>query len=187
MVYSATSSGPVGESLRELVAQFDSSVERSLSGCGRTTLLWSAGLDSSLVAWSGRHFAHLAALTLGTEGSHDLRKARQLHSLLDIPWEEHIIDSGDVRRVRRSWGEELDGLREPVRSVVVATILGLESSPERSVVWGQGADELFFGYAHFRRLTLEEAQARQRLDLARLLDFEWPRAQRIAESLGHDL
>ena len=53
--------------------------------------------------------------------------------------------------------------------------------------WGQGADELFFGYAHFRRLTLEEAQARQRLDLARLLDFEWPRAQRIAESLGHDL
>lgn len=173
--------------LDELVAALTASVERSLAGRGKVTLLWSAGLDSSLVGWTGRVSSGLEALTIGVEGSHDLSKARQSHHLLELPWTERVLTREDVRKVRLAWHEELEDLKEPIRSVVVATILGLESSPRRTVVWGQGADELFLGYAHFGRLGSEAARARQRADTALLLDVEWPRAQRIAASLGHEL
>ncbi|HYK93992.1 MAG TPA: asparagine synthase-related protein, partial [Thermoplasmata archaeon] len=55
------------------------------------------------------------------------------------------------------------------------------------LVTGQGADELFHGYAHFRGLSLADRLSRASADLERLTEHEWPRFQRMSAGAGRQI
>jgi asparagine synthase (glutamine-hydrolysing) len=55
------------------------------------------------------------------------------------------------------------------------------------VLCGQGADELFLGYAHFDGLSPADTAKRRQEDLDRLLEDDWPRAVELARSRGKEL
>jgi asparagine synthetase B (glutamine-hydrolysing) len=55
------------------------------------------------------------------------------------------------------------------------------------VAVGQGADELFYGYAHSQGLSPASARDRAQRDWSILEGQEWPRAQRMARGYGLEL
>jgi asparagine synthase (glutamine-hydrolysing) len=151
------------------------------------TLLFSGGVDSGLLAWELRRRAGLSLITIGIRGSPDLRAAEESAALIGTRWMAHEITPSEVREAMRRIQGETAGLPRTSRSVLLALELALVNAPGTTVLCGQGADELFLGYAHFRGLAPGEAAARSETDLRLLLERDWPRSQRLAQRSGRNL
>jgi len=162
------------------------SCRRSTSAAGRVSVLFSGGLDSSLLAWALRERTP-TLVTVGAPGSVDLEAAEEGARLLGLPWVPFEVERTDVAEFLASEQMVVRELHEPARSVFVTTGLALRRVRDPVAVMGQGADELFLGYAHYRGLDPEEARRVSSEDLARLLDADWPRARELARSLEIDL
>lgn len=151
------------------------------------TVLFSGGLDSSLIAWTLRSRPATTLLTVGLPGSPDLAQAETAARQLSLPWTSLVPG---VEELTRSWREAsafVDGATGPNRSVRLAFALALSAARDAHVLCGQGADELALGYAHFESLSVEEAARVQARDLDRLHETEWPAATRWASALGKSL
>ncbi len=162
-------------------------VYAAVEGADRVTVLYSGGVDSSIVAHLARRSAPVTLLCVGTEGAADLAAARAGARALDLPLTESVVSADGIWAAARAFPDELDGLFEPARSVALATAVILRPAPDRRVLWGQGADELFFGYARYRALAPELVRRAAEADLLRLTSADGPRAVRIAGRLGHEL
>ena len=158
-----------------------------VGGSRSLTVLYSGGLDSSLVAWLAKPLTSVRLLVIGAAGSKDPAAARAGAGLLGLPLDEATIVAEDVARALTKFPDEFATLAEPLRSVDVALALALERAGDPRVLVGQGADELFYGYAHFRGLSSEAARARAMQDWRRLVEEEWPRAVRFAGAFAHEI
>ena len=172
-------------------ADLDAAFERSLravrSAPGPLGVLFSGGVDSGLLAWELRFEPGLHLYTVGTRDSSDLAAARDASKALGLPWIEYEVGPSEVLEMNRALQDEFDGVGRVARSVQVAFALALAKSPPRTLLCGQGIDELFGGYAHSRGLPLDAAEHRANQDLAKLLNEDWPRTQRIAARLGRSV
>ncbi|HTZ61468.1 MAG TPA: asparagine synthase-related protein [Thermoplasmata archaeon] len=148
------------------------------------TLLLSGGVDSGLLAWELRNVPALRAITVGMDGSPDLADARASAATIGVDWVPRTLSAEDVRRARSEVEPLVAGLPPTTQRVLTAFALAVEHSPSAVTLCGQGADELFLGYAHFRGLPREELQRRADLDLATLRDRDWPLSQQIGTRLG---
>lgn len=171
----------------ELEAAFDAAVQRCLPIGGRCTVLYSSGVDSGLVAEAASRSGKPTLLTIGLPGSPDVTFARAVGPLPGVPHRIVEVEAGEIERARsRVLGLYAD--LSPVElSVMSALAVALARSPEPIVLCGQGADELFLGYAHFRGLPAGEAEARSTADLRALVERDGPRAGAIAKELGCEL
>ena len=160
---------------------------RCASGVDRMTVLYSGGLDSSLVAHLLKLIVPVQLVVIGTEGSRDPVAARAGAALLGLPLQEFRVTVADLEGAERRFPQEFDGLREPWRSVDLALAVALAHAPGPRIAVGQGADELFYGYAHFRGLSDDAARRRAAQDWALLERQEWPRAGRFAAGFGLEL
>ena len=119
------------------------------------TTLFLSGIDSALVAHHLRD-SGIRAVTVGLSGSPDLKRGRELASLLDIPWEgvevprQAVLDAaGKVSRLIES--------SDPVKvEVGLVTYFAARKAGKVSLT-GLGADELFGGYARMHRSPEREA------------------------------
>jgi len=150
-------------------------------------VLFSGGVDSSLLAWELRNAPGLRLFTVGTRESRDLAAADAGARLLGLPWTGSVVTAVEVRRMAREIGDELQGLGPVDRSVQTAFALAMEHAAPVRLACGQGADELFLGYAHYRGLAPEAAGLRSETDLKKLLERDWPRTRRIAQRLGRSV
>jgi asparagine synthase (glutamine-hydrolysing) len=150
-------------------------------------ILFSGGVDSSLLAWELRNEPGVALYTLGSEGSHDLTAGREGAKRLGLPWQPLRVGGHELRAAETRCSEELSGLPPVIRTVLLALAVAIEEAPALELVLGQGADELFLGYAHYRNRPAEEVERRSREDLARLHGTDWPRTQRIAQRYGKEV
>ena len=151
------------------------------------SLLFSGGVDSSLLAWELRRRPELELVVVGAPGSPDIAQATQAATRLGRPLRVRHLTGDEVATMERRVAAGLVGTDSVRRSVAVALALAIESARWGPVVVGQGSDELFLGYQHFVGLSPEAALERARSDLDLLRREEWPRAVRIAEELGHRL
>jgi asparagine synthase (glutamine-hydrolysing) len=168
---------------REFLTAFETSLVRLGDPL---TLLYSGGLDSSLVAFCLGHLGRsFSGLTLGVGEAPDVAAAEGGAAELRFPLRLISLSTASVRERLREGAPGLSlSTREPNRSVRLALLLGLEAAGPTTVVCGQGADELFGGYAHFRGLSAQEAAARRELDLRNVLDVEWPWFEDVARGIG---
>ena len=172
-------------SLNRLSSLFRNAVGAQAHRSSIPTVLLSGGLDSSLVAWTLRPMTTRATtLVIGVEGARDRVAAREASALLGLPLHESLVGPEEIRSALSVAAEELRHLDYPHRAVAVAATIALLHAQTELLFCGQGADELFLGYAHFRRLDAASARRRQLLDWSVLVDREWPRLERIAASLG---
>ncbi|MCI4318061.1 MAG: asparagine synthase C-terminal domain-containing protein, partial [Thermoplasmata archaeon] len=130
--------------------RFERAVRFALLPPAPTTLLYSGGVDSSLVAHAARSVAAIRLLTVGVEGSTDVRDAESGAAWLGLPWRSVQVGPSDVREVLAT--HDLAQQAEPARSVLVSLAVAIRASGSERILVGQGADELFGGYAHFREL-----------------------------------
>jgi len=147
-------------------------------------VLFSGGVDSALIAWELRLRPQVVLCTIGREKSPDLLAGRVGAERLGLPWLGVPVGRTEVESAEIRFAEELAGLSPVSRTVLLSLAVAIESASPRELVCGQGADELFLGYAHYRALDGADAERRSREDLDRLHGTDWPRTQRIAEKAG---
>lgn len=169
-------------------ARLDAAFDRAL-GPWRTSgqeigLLFSGGVDSALLAWELRGVDGLELVTVGTRGSPDLAAAESAARRIGIRWSGSVVSVADVRATVPRIASETEGAGPVQASILTALALALERAHATEVVCGQGADELFLGYAHYGGLGPAEAARRSEEDRRQLLEGDWPRTQRIATRLG---
>ena len=150
-------------------------------------VLFSGGLDSSLLAWELRGSHRLRLLTVGAPQSSDLVTAHEAARILRLPWTGREVGHSEVRRIAHELETELAGLSAVDRSVQIALAVALTEATHSPILCGQGIDELFGGYAHYRGLAPEDAARRSSADLDKLLSQDWPRTVRIAERLDRSV
>ena len=164
--------------------RLDAALDRALGPWrahrGELALLFSGGVDSSLLAWELRTVPGLRLVTVGLRGSPDLDAAESAAGRLGVVGSISVVSEDEVRSTGRRIATEIQGIGRVRRSVLTSLALALAHAGRAEAVCGQGADELFLGYAHFRGLGPAEAEARSNEDWQRLLLDDWPRAQRIA-------
>jgi asparagine synthase (glutamine-hydrolysing) len=108
----------------------------------------SGGVDSALVATLARR----ECVVVGVEGSHDLKRARSVASELDLSLETAVIDPG---RIEEALTEVLTVIPRvtPVDASIAATLYFVAEwagdHGHKRILAGQGADELFGGYARY--------------------------------------
>jgi asparagine synthase (glutamine-hydrolysing) len=147
-------------------------------------ILYSGGVDSGLLAWELRHRPGTRLFTIGRSGSSDLVAGERSAASIGLPWSGYEVQREDLEVSGSRIASETEGLSGVLRSVFVSLALAIQHAPEGELLCGQGADELFLGYAHFADLDPDRARSRAGEDLDRLLSADWPRTVRIAAFFG---
>jgi asparagine synthase (glutamine-hydrolysing) len=151
---------------------------------GPLVILFSGGVDSGLLAWELRDRPSTALATIGLRDAPDLLAAEAAARPVGLPWSGTIVSEADLGAALRRMSEELAGLPVSRQSIFLALAVAIDRAPAGDLLCGQGADELFLGYGHFRGVPVDVAAARAAADLDRLLHDDWPRTVRIAGRLG---
>lgn len=117
-------------------------------------VLFSGGLDSSLIAFLASKYSDVVLYTAGAEGSQDLEWARKVSEKLGLKLREYVFDLEDVKS---SLEKVMFAIEEPNPMnlaigipIYFATKLAREDNT-KVLLTGQGADELFGGYAKYLR------------------------------------
>ncbi len=164
-----------------LDAALDAALEPWRDGRAPTVVLFSGGVDSGLLAWELRRAGRVTLFTVGREGTEDLRRAEQAAPEFGLPWVGRALTDDDLATAAQAVGPAPGTADDRRRGIFVALAAAIDRAPAGRLVCGQGADELFLGYAHFRGLDVRAADDRARDDLQRLLEDDWPRTRAIAE------
>ena len=151
---------------------------------GRAAVLFSGGLDSSLLTALARPFSELRLYTVGYPGSHDLEAGESGAKELGLPWEPILLDD-DLLRSAIAYLRDQVGIADPVTiSFEVPLYMVCTKVPEGVLLSGQGADELFGGYARYSSMSLAELGEARKADIQRLLFEGYLGEVRMAEGFG---
>jgi asparagine synthase (glutamine-hydrolysing) len=166
---------------------FDDALAPILEARQPLTVLFSGGVDSGLLAWELREAPGVSLFTVGVAGADDLERARAAAPAIGTRWAGRELHDAELVPIVGRLDDELRDVAPPRRGIFVALAAAVAVAPPGVLVCGQGADELFLGYAHFRGLPTEAAGARRHSDLATLVDQDWPRTGRIAAMWGRQV
>jgi len=125
---------------------------------------FSGGVDSALIA----HLARLPCVAVGLEGSHDVRRAaaaaRTMGLDLEIvtPTEDEVAEA--LARVVRVIPDPTNPLEASIATTLSFVAAWAEERGHTRILAGQGADELFGGYARY--LSSPDLVAELERDLA---------------------
>ncbi|WP_456367629.1 DUF7411 family protein [Thermococcus sp.] len=118
----------------------------------KTGVLFSGGLDSTLAAYVASQYSDVVLYTAGTEGSPDLEWARKASDHFGWELRERVFTLDDVRE---AVGRVVFAIEEPnpmniaigIPLYFATEVAGREGT--KVLLSGQGADELFGGYAKY--------------------------------------
>lgn len=184
---------PVGEevelvaAISELAAILEHATLRLAKPAGPLVVLYSGGLDSSVLAWILRSRPETVLHTIGRIDSPDLLAAASGAKQLGLPWSERRLGDEEIRAAEQRWYGLLGAVPEPEHSVQLALALAFETAPSERVLLGQGADELFWGYARIRSAPIAEAERLAQRALQKLLATDLPLTERLAQATGRTL
>lgn len=172
--------------LENLLASLDESVRDTLGG-GPIGIMFSGGIDSCIIAQLARRHSEVHLYTVGLDGAHDLRMARSTAERLHLNWTPIPITSNDVREGVGSLDRMLGGSDPLTISFELPLYFVARIANEAVLTSGQGADELFGGYARYEAMPPEERRVAMRGDVEGLLSRGSPMEKRIALHFGKEI
>jgi asparagine synthase (glutamine-hydrolysing) len=128
--------------------------------------------------------APVSGIVVGMEGSIDVRNARRSAEsigieLLEIKIDEELVAEGAKEIIKAT------GSTDPLTiSFELPVFFALQSTREKTVVTGQGADELFGGYARYEGLSEKDFIRVRAEDVDRVLGPISQMEEAMASSLG---
>ena len=170
------------------------SVEKRLKGLSGVGVMFSAGVDSTLLAYLSKELDIDTYLyTVGHKDSVDLKYALKTAEIMDLPLHTKIVDVEDVKYylplVLKSI-EEFNIMKLGVGMPVYITAEMAYKDGLKVMLSGQGADELFAGYhryLEFYKQKGEEAQADLDEDLLNLYQVNLQRDDAVAMASSVEL
>lgn len=157
---------------------------RLRSDIGITAL--SGGVDSALIAAIARQ----PCLVTGMEGCHDIRQAEKVAALLDLPLHIKVVTPEEVENALPVVIGLIDDDPTPVDLGIGTTLYFVAETAgklgHQRILTGQGADELFGGYARYQDAPACLLNMMFADDFASL-DRQRRRDQGIAGSFGTSL
>jgi asparagine synthase (glutamine-hydrolysing) len=155
---------PPPEALAATREQLVASVRRQLMGDVPVGVFLSGGLDSAIVAAiAARELAaqgeRLQTFAVGTDGSPDLLAARVVARHLGTQHRERVYDAAEAARALPEVVRVIEHFDPSlVRSAVPNLLLAeMTARHVKVVLTGEGADELFAGYAYLREFADADA------------------------------
>ncbi len=169
----------------ELLQLLTAAVEKCPKG--EMAVAFSGGLDSSLVAHLARKTGVVRLYTAGIEGSDDLKHAEAAAEEMHLPFRPIIISEREI----------IEAVPEVVRAIGTADPVPVsfelplyfvaEHAEEEVILVGQGADELFGGYARYSKMAEKDAERRIRADVESLIASGINRDRNVAAFFGKEL
>lgn len=146
----------------------------------RVALAFSGGLDSSVIAVLAAEVSDVIPHTVGFPGAVDLANAQEVCEALGLGLVPIFLDDGALLREARRLLGRFPQLDVVSLSFELPLWVLLQRSSEAVVLAGQGADELFGGYARYDRMGREELGRALEEDLHALLHETVPRERAMA-------
>jgi len=131
-----------------------SSFIETIKGFYSPAVLFSGGLDSSVIVLLAKE-PKLYTLC-GSERSYDYVSAKRSAALLGLDFEPVSFNELDIKEAASALGSK--------SSLDIAHYILARAVKENTVLSGQGADELFLGYAKYLRMSDEEKKTKARDD-----------------------
>ncbi|MEK6972785.1 MAG: asparagine synthase-related protein [archaeon] len=146
---------PKKASLKNLRNALVNAIATQTKGSNKAAVLFSGGLDSSLVSLLVSKKIKIRLFVVGTKNSSALPRARKYSNDLGLDLHEKIVSGDEVKkesnRISKIIGTK-NKLQISIALPIYFALSEIKKSGLNTVFCGQGADELFFGYDEFRRL-----------------------------------
>jgi asparagine synthase (glutamine-hydrolysing) len=129
------------------------SVKKSINGERRVGILFSGGVDSVVIAQIARQFAEITCYTAGLEGSQDLEYAKRTAGEMGL---EHKVRILKHEEVPAYIGKVVGAIKEAnimKVGVGIPIFASCEIAKEKRLLAGFGGEELFVGYAKFKKFS----------------------------------
>lgn len=144
--------GTIEQHARRVRETLEESVRKRLMSDVPVGAFLSGGLDSSLIAAiARRHVGELHTFSVGLRGSRDLEAARRVARHLDTIHHEYVLSVEEVQEKLPEiiyWLESFD--QDLVRSAIPCYFVSrLAAEHVKVILTGEGADEIFAGYAYY--------------------------------------
>jgi len=180
-----------GEALDLVRVTLETAVRRRMMADVPVGVFLSGGLDSSLVAaimaeHSTDSMGPVHSFAAGTEGSSDLIAARRVAEHLGLEHHERVYDADEVVAVLPEVVRCIESY-EPslVRSAVPNYLLAEQTARTVKVVLtGEGADELFAGYDHYRDVATCDLRDELVRSISSLHHLNLQRCDRVTMAFG---
>lgn len=150
-------------------------------------ILFSGGIDSSIIALLASRSTKVVLYVVGTNNAYDIRAAENASEILGLELITVEVDKRDIENAIH----QLIGIIRSTNAIEISFELPLyfvaKKSKEKVLVSGQGADELFGGYARY--LSIEKLKLKETLqtDIQQVQSVGVLREKRIAEHFKKEL
>jgi asparagine synthase (glutamine-hydrolysing) len=153
---------------------------------GSTGVLFSGGIDSSVVAALVARNSRPTLYTVGVEGAHDLLVAKSTAGGLGLDWVGVVVGDDEIRQAIKGM-VPIFGTSPLTLSFEMPLFLVLGVATEDLLLCGQGADELYAGYARYRSMEEGAMRAAMARDVEALLAHGMGVEKKAADAFGKTL
>ena len=174
------------EDIGRIGSALETAVSKAIAGARRVGVLFSGGLDSSVLATIAKKYNPSVTLYVaGIEESTDLKTARASAEKLSIPLVEIILNDEMIRKLLEKT-KEITGEKELMKLelglILLAACAKAREDGVELLLSGLGAEELFLGYRmHSQRFAAgEDMEALRRSELEGLYEKDIRRSEKIA-------
>ncbi|MBW9224084.1 asparagine synthase (glutamine-hydrolyzing) [Methanothermococcus sp. SCGC AD-155-E23] len=146
---------------REVERALWEGVIKRVRGLEKVGVIFSGGLDSSLVARMASEYCNVILYTAGLEGSEDVEYAERVAEDLGLKLRKKVIDSEEYEEYLLKVAYAIDEIDLMKLSVGVPIYVASEMARRdgiKVVLSGQGADELFAGYKRYQRILITKGE-----------------------------
>ncbi len=145
-----------GSAFRALGREFAKTIGMQTRGLQKAAVLFSGGVDSSLIAKAvSQKVTDTKLFVAGLEGSHDIIAAQKAAAELGLPLEKVVLSESDVQRLAiRAMGilKFFDPMQIGIAVPELACGERISLQGFKVVFSGQGSDEIFCGYTNYAKV-----------------------------------
>ena len=134
--------------LTNLCEAINSSVKDSCED--DVTVSFSGGIDSSLIAFIAKKYCNVELISVGTKNSHDLEAAKTAAEQMGMKLRKVVLEPEEMVNEALELQKNLNLKQIEVEFMLPFWIVA-KNTNDSILMCGQGADELFGGYARFRK------------------------------------